>query len=149
LLNQWLDECQQGHGSGCKFVGERVITTNFSSPARLIYCGEGPLRLVDAADLPLDEEDLGPPYATLSYRWGDPTSLPTTTKANLKPSLQSLAFDDLPLTFQHAIQITRAIKVSYIWIDALCIVQDDDADKAREIFRMDLIYATAICMISA
>ncbi|KAK5657965.1 hypothetical protein OQA88_2517 [Cercophora sp. LCS_1] len=149
LMNQWLDKCQQDHGSVCKFVGERVITTNFSSPARLIYCGQGPLCLVDAADLPHDEEGLGPSYTTLSYRWGDPASLHTTTKANLEASLHALSFDDLPLTFQHAIQITRAIKVSYIWIDALCIVQDDDADKAREIFRMDLIYATAICMISA
>ncbi|KAK1756559.1 heterokaryon incompatibility protein-domain-containing protein [Echria macrotheca] len=150
LLNKWLDECQERHGSICRFVGERVVSANFASPARLIYCGnQGPLCLVQAADLPLDGEGMGPSYTALSYRWGNPASLCTTTKANLQANLYALNFDGLPLTFQHAIQITRAIKVSYIWIDALCIIQDDEADKAKEIFRMDLIYSTAICMISA
>ncbi|KAK0613309.1 hypothetical protein B0T14DRAFT_437698, partial [Immersiella caudata] len=48
-----------------------------------------------------------------------------------------------------AIEINRAIGVSYIWIDALCIVQDDDDDKTTQLIMMDLIYSMAICLISA
>lgn len=149
LLHRWIDTCQRDHKSTCAYVGHRVVDTDFSSPARLVYCGAKGLRLVDAAELPRDQDGFGPTYTALSYRWGSPASLHTTIKANLAASMQGLSFDDLPLTFQHAIRVTRAIGVIYIWIDALCIVQDDEADKDREISRMDLIYSTSICMISA
>ena len=149
LLSRWLDECQQNHQK-CAFVGDRVLATGFSLPTRLIYCGQdGPLRLVDASDIPRNEDGFGPPYTALSYRWGDPSLSSMTTKANVVASMKGLKFEDLPLTLQHAIEITREIKVAYIWIDALCIVQDDEASKEREVSTMDLIYSMAICLISA
>ncbi|AEO69831.1 uncharacterized protein THITE_2021069, partial [Thermothielavioides terrestris NRRL 8126] len=149
LLNQWMDTCQRDHRSYCSYVGDRLLGTGFSSPARLLFCGASGLRLVDAAELPRDEDGFGPTYTTLSYRWGKPASMHTTTKANLAASMQGLNFESLPLTFQHAILVSRAIGIVYIWIDALCIVQDDEEDKAREISRMDLIYSTSFCVISA
>ncbi|KAF7556026.1 hypothetical protein G7Z17_g1699 [Cylindrodendrum hubeiense] len=62
---------------------------------------------------------------------------------------QSITIAELPKNFQHAIRVTRAIGVPYLWIDALCIIQDSKEDWGRESILMGLLYASAICMISA
>ncbi|RYC55748.1 hypothetical protein CHU98_g10462 [Xylaria longipes] len=51
--------------------------------------------------------------------------------------------------FRHAIHVTRGLGFRYIWIDALCIMQDDDAEKEAEIMRMDEIYSNSTLNISA
>jgi hypothetical protein len=50
---------------------------------------------------------------------------------------------------QDAIEVTRKVGVEYLWVDALCIVQDCDQDKAREISAMDQIYSNALFTIAA
>ncbi|KAI1359874.1 heterokaryon incompatibility protein-domain-containing protein [Xylaria arbuscula] len=52
-------------------------------------------------------------------------------------------------TFKDAIQITRSLGFRYIWIDALCIKQNDTAEKVDEIACMDQIYAHAVLNLSA
>lgn len=51
--------------------------------------------------------------------------------------------------FQHAIHITRCLGFRYVWIDALCIMQDDQEEKRAEIMRMDDIYFNSKLNISA
>jgi hypothetical protein len=75
--------------------------------------------------------------------------MPVTTKANIEAARSGIKLEDFPQTFQHLVEVTRKIKVSYTWIDALCIIQDDDEDKEREIGAMDLVYSMAICLITA
>ena len=57
--------------------------------------------------------------------------------------------DSMPLTFQHAIQIARALACPYLWIDAICILQDDPIDKAQEIGKICPIFSNAFVTISA
>ncbi|KAH6619006.1 hypothetical protein C7974DRAFT_317958, partial [Boeremia exigua] len=38
----------------------------------------------------------------------------------------------LPLTFQEAVVFTQWLGVRYLWIDALCIIQEDEVDWSRE-----------------
>ncbi|KAL2022593.1 hypothetical protein VTK56DRAFT_4937 [Thermocarpiscus australiensis] len=152
LMNSWLDKCMAEHTYTCTYVGDRVVSTGFSSPTRLIKVGrdgERP-RLVSAATLPRDQDDLGPSYFALSHCWGNPDFVPKTTAATLERHM-SVGFDyaQLPPTFRDAIRITRELNVGYLWIDALCIVQDEPVDKNREIPAMDLIYSTAICVLVA
>lgn len=45
--------------------------------------------------------------------------------------------------------MTRKVGVEYLWVDALCIIQDSDLDKAREISMMDQIYNNALFTIAA
>jgi hypothetical protein len=58
------------------------------------------------------------------------------TAANLK---QGIALAELPLTFQHAIEVTRRLKKRYIWIDSLCIYQDQD-DKSDWLIEAPLMH---------
>jgi hypothetical protein len=84
-------------------------------------------------------------YLTLSHRWGSSTSLEATKtmKANLTLNTMTISFSSLPLTFQHAIIITRRFGYRYLWIDSLCIIQDDEDDWMVESEKMGEIYRKA------
>jgi hypothetical protein len=55
--------------------------------------------------------------------------------------------DILPRTIRDAITITCGMFIPYLWVDALCIVQDDDISKAWEINRMQDIYSSSTMTI--
>ncbi|EPE32141.1 hypothetical protein GLAREA_12223 [Glarea lozoyensis ATCC 20868] len=55
----------------------------------------------------------------------------------------------LPILFQDAVLLTRAFGVEYLWIDALCIIQDDSSDWTMESTRMADVYSQAHLTISA
>lgn len=87
-------------------------------------------------------------WACLSYSWGgDQPS--KTTKANLGSRLESLPFAELPKTITDAIVVTARLGIKFLWIDALCLVQDDANDVAHEIATMPEIYTSGLCTISA
>lgn len=56
---------------------------------------------------------------------------------------------DLPRTFLDAIIIARLLKLDYLWIDSLCICQDDAEDWARESSLMMSVYSNAHLVIAA
>ncbi|KAK0618885.1 heterokaryon incompatibility protein-domain-containing protein [Immersiella caudata] len=103
----------------------------------------GPLRLVSrdtAADMTK--------YATLSYCWGN--SLPLrTTRETLPHFRDEIPPDLIPPTWADAIRIARAVRIPYIWIDALCIVQDDEVEWQREVGHMADIYQGSFLTIAA
>jgi Heterokaryon incompatibility protein (HET) len=87
-------------------------------------------------------------YTTLSYCWGGP-QLFTLTLGTLGDKQQRLSMSDLPVAFCDAIEVTRSLEFQYLWIDALCIVQDSEIDKASEIATMDQVYQNASVTICA
>lgn len=90
------------------------------------------------------------PYATLSYRWGPPDRalrLLRSTLDDFRGGQQRIS--DLPRTFLDAIVVVRRLSIRYLWIDALCIVQDAREDKACEIPQMRSIYSNAACNLAA
>ncbi|KAK1659600.1 heterokaryon incompatibility protein-domain-containing protein [Colletotrichum godetiae] len=152
LLNSWLDTCQAKHSQRCGYVGGLVLDKGFSSPTRLLHIGEQGenVVLVNSADLKRDEGGFGPSYTALSHCWGDPKSVPQTTKANLAQTMSvGLSYDELSPTFQHAVKIARELNIGWLWIDSLCIVQDDKADTDRELPLMEIIYSMAMCTLVA
>ncbi|OBT80661.1 hypothetical protein VF21_00301 [Pseudogymnoascus sp. 05NY08] len=93
-------------------------------------------------------------YATLSYCWGLSPSNPwesmyTTTSATLTSQMGGIIFDELPKTLQDAVLVTRALGLKYLWIDALCIIQDSPLDVQREIAAMDSVYGNCEVVICA
>jgi hypothetical protein len=87
-------------------------------------------------------------YVALSYCWGG-NQLVKTTRANIPSKRRGIALEDLPRTLQDAVQVCMQLKIRYLWIDALCIIQDDKNDVAREISQMGLIYNRAALVIAA
>ena len=44
------------------------------------------------------------------------------------------------ISVQDAITVTRKLGIRYLWVDALCIIQDSNSDKANEIREMGNVY---------
>jgi len=113
-----------------------------------------PTRLIRVAKvdgcwrLRLEEvKDTAIQYCTLSYCWSImPQGL--TTSKNVHHRCHDLDFNELPKTIQDAVVVTDKLGLGYLWVDAICIIQEDD-DKAREIAKMSSIYAHSVLTICA
>ncbi|KAF8853579.1 HET-domain-containing protein [Acephala macrosclerotiorum] len=111
-----------------------------------------PTRLIDITNMSVIRIQPGETaaYFVLSYVWGKPPFL-LLQKSNesefAKPG--SLSTQAIPQTISEAIKITRFFGGKYLWVDALCILQDDTGDKMSEIERMHEIYAQADLTIVA
>jgi hypothetical protein len=135
----WVAACDS-HGT--------CLSPDSSLPTRLIDVGgSGPettVRLVEP------EEGSNGRYTALSYCWGV-KSIPysTTSRSIVGAREVGMNLGDLPQTFQDAIAMTRRLGVRYIWIDSLCICQDDVKDWERESSRMASVYCNAYLTIAA
>ncbi|KAH8748133.1 heterokaryon incompatibility protein-domain-containing protein [Diaporthe sp. PMI_573] len=87
----------------------------------------------------------GTKYAALSYCWGKRQVWPAcrTTRQNLGKQLQQIPWATLPATLQDAVKATRQLGLEYIWIDSMCIIQDDEEDWQVESMQMATVYAHA------
>jgi hypothetical protein len=93
-----------------------------------------------------------PAYVCLSYYWGGPQAL--VCKSSNFESSQSWTVPDggIPVAFKDTFKITRLLGFRYIWIDSLCIIQDDPEDLESEILQMPHIFKNAdltICVSSS
>ena len=89
-------------------------------------------------------------YMTLSYCWGDPSSTNTIlTQDNIGTFREEIDFSALPRVFQEAVQVAQKFNIDYLWIDALCILQDSRADWLKESAMMSEIYGHTFLNISA
>lgn len=87
-------------------------------------------------------------YAALSHAWGSGSRF-QTIKANYEEYQKGFPIDSLPRTFNEAVQVVQALGYKHIWIDALCIIQDDKDDLAKELPIMGDIYRHADLAIYA
>ncbi|PPQ98240.1 hypothetical protein CVT26_003411 [Gymnopilus dilepis] len=150
LVRTWIDMCKVHHGPGC------------NRSDRFVFGSENPVediisfRLVDVIDdCIVRNPPKGSIYLTLSYVWGKAEVL-KSVKDNIdlleKPgALSSPEFrDKIPRTIRDAMEVTKALGFRYIWVDSLCIVQDDDTgSKAQAIAKMDLVYSACFLTIIA
>ena len=87
-------------------------------------------------------------YATLSHCWGKCQPL-STTKENLPDHLKEIKWSSLPRTFQDAVTITHGLGIHYLWIDSLCIIQNDKDDWETEAAQMKNVYTYSYLTIAA
>jgi hypothetical protein len=73
----------------------------------------------------VDSRGLEGPYVILSYCWGRGATL-KTTPLTLAARQRGIPHEDFPLTLRHAVDVTRQLQVKYLWIDALCIIQEQN-----------------------
>jgi hypothetical protein len=86
----------------------------------------------------------------LSYVWGK-VDQPMLTKKTFKKfsKFGSLSRAVLPQTIRDAINLTRSIGEKYLWVDSLCIFQDDPVNLQAQIEKMHLVYRQAYLTIIA
>jgi hypothetical protein len=144
-IHQWLDQCTTTHS----------------------FCGSGaetplPTRVLDLAPTPTNSGSpttvrlLEPPasfrakYACLSHCWGGTvTDKAKTTRQTLGGMKTGIETHTLPKTFRDAVEIASRLGIRYLWIDSMCIVQDDPADWEREAKKMAAVYQNALVTIAA
>lgn len=140
-VKEWLKNCDEKHN--CR--PSRFLGPN-SRPTFLVDVNpdNGPVYLVRLHKV--GEDDLE--YAALSYCWG--TKQPAATySTNLKAYLSKIDLRKPPRSLRDAIWVTRKLNLKYLWIDSLCILQDDEDAKSHEIGKMKLMYGNAYVIISA
>ncbi|TKA29072.1 hypothetical protein B0A54_16182 [Friedmanniomyces endolithicus] len=143
LSKLWLAECETYHGKGCSEHGWALA---LDSP--------GFLRLIDVDELRVivAEKPQSCRYVALSYVWGGADVLKLTSNNMHELSEQgglesSLAL--LPRTVLDAMQVTKAAGERYLWVDSLCILQDNSEESSEQIANMDRVYGSALFTIVA
>lgn len=142
IARHWLSTCQRWH--------HRCNSQQLSAakPSRLLELSssEGQISLRLRSVPELTKTSLS--YCTLSHCWGGKQPL-RLTRTLLRSFQNRIPSEDLPKTFADAVRVTLNLSLSYLWIDSLCICQDDQDDWLAESAKMGDIYANAICNIAA
>lgn len=128
-------ECNTKHES-CKKQLELPL------PTRVVSVGssDADTRLVELKNVPAR-------YVILSHCWGSKQPL-RTIMTNFKDMKKSINANSLPVVFQQAIWIVRMLRIEYIWIDSLCIIQDSQSDWELESLQMCDYYENSFLTIS-
>ena len=133
VVKEWIGHCIEKHGHA----------QGSAMPTRLLEIRR------DGQELVLcDSSTEIQAYAALSYRWGS-TKQKTLGVDTIEEFRTGLATQDLPQTFQDAIWVCRQLGIRFLWVDSLCIVQDDPMDWIAHSASMIEVYGNATLTISA
>ncbi|RDL41417.1 uncharacterized protein BP5553_01396 [Venustampulla echinocandica] len=146
-IQSWINECDKNHTKCCLDADQLSFL-----PTRLLDVGNATSgaqpRLILSLETfgHLSPESNSPTYIALSYCWpssGHAPWLLKTTRATIAERLQGIGVDTMPQTFRDAVTLARVLNIQYIWIDSLCIVQDDSLDWQVESSKMSEIFSNA------
>ncbi|KAF5585612.1 uncharacterized protein FSUBG_12387 [Fusarium subglutinans] len=149
-IKERLHRCRRRHAK-CK-KRARENQQNLAMPKRLLdvgQLGDPVIGLLEA------NEDARVSFAIASYVWGngskkDAIKRTQTTKENIGYRMASgIEVIGLPKTIQNLIEVTRQIGLEYLWLDAFCIIQDDEDDAHHQVNSMSEFYKQADILISA
>lgn len=138
-LEGWIGACETWHKDTC----EPLMPTKSKTFS---------IRVIDVCENCLIQKNFGCRYIALSYLWGQCNTF-LTLKKNLAclEERESLSkyIEQIPWTIRDAICLTRRLGERYLWVDALCIIQDDGENKSDAIANMDAVYNHALVTIVA
>ncbi|KAF4458951.1 heterokaryon incompatibility (HET) domain-containing [Fusarium albosuccineum] len=139
VIKSWLNNCDHNHGSECN---------NLRSGTRAEK--EMPLIFIDVIQQCLVPASSDAKYLALSYVWGQ-VDMSKTLKANYHERQQPLALLSVPFpkTIRDAMTFVKSLGERFLWVDAICMVQDDKEQMARDIPNMDIVYGQAFATIVA
>jgi hypothetical protein len=121
---EWLQHCDRKEGHRKCQVGQ--LGNRSTLPRRLLCVN--PKSKLGPDNIVLIEADSSnskhAEYACLSYRWGvDKDTILRTTSENFDQHHESIILQDLPQTIIDAVKVCRKLKIHYLWVDSLCIIQ--------------------------
>jgi hypothetical protein len=133
---KWIGECSTYHKQCNKSQDSMKL------PTRVLELSLASVRL-------LESENVEGPYACLSHCWGTTGTPLVTTKKDLPAFKTDIPLSRITKTFFDAIMFTLRLGIRYLWIDSLCIIQDDPMDWEREAANMADIYSNALVTLAA
>ncbi|KAK8043525.1 hypothetical protein PG993_005955 [Apiospora rasikravindrae] len=142
IVDRMLRSCQEAHGKDC------------NSPIRPMTLPRG-FRVIDTSEWSITQRSDITEYVALSYVWASTSSPSGAPLQLLQSNLDrlsrpgSLHTTELPGLLSDAIQFCSDVGQKYLWIDRLCIIQDEKEMKAEQIDAMDVIYHMATFTIVA
>ncbi|KAK1750458.1 heterokaryon incompatibility protein-domain-containing protein [Echria macrotheca] len=141
--SRWLARCQTDHGETCVSNRDQGAV---EEAIDLILVD------IDNARLVVTTSNQAPPYVALSYVWGGVASIKTTlsnfTHLRQKGALDGV-YAQLPRVVRDAITLVRGLGLGHLWVDVLCVVQDDYTNKPIMLSHMGRIYSWALLTIVA
>jgi hypothetical protein len=138
LIRGWLSQCEHGH-QVCQQIRSR-----YPKPLSVLMFDVHKSRVVPAKTTER--------YIALSYVLGDFESqtprqcIPSHVKSE---GAAGVPYDTLPRVVQDAIRVVLALGERYLWIDYLCIPQDNEIERIRLISQMHVLYSQAFLTIIA
>lgn len=137
VVRHWRDQCKKHHSEAC-------IAPSVAIPkdARIKFIDIQGQRLIDA--------DLTWSFVALSYVWGVQTR-PVCTKSTVKRYSQhgGLNKTSVPQTIFDTMKLVADLGERYLWVDSVCIIQDDESNKLNQLPLMGSIYSNAVLVIVA
>ncbi|KAK6827356.1 hypothetical protein PG987_010697 [Apiospora arundinis] len=159
---KWLDHCRQHHGQLCAKPDWSVkLPPPLGEHFRLIEIGDQDdmFRLVNTSDQGSSWEG---EYAALSYVWGDAGKQALNLYLhNINQLSKRIPPEKVARTISDAIKVTRGLRLRYLWVDSLCLIQkarageeESDAfqsqvDQMGQFEQMSSIYGRASVVIVA
>ncbi|KAI9687876.1 MAG: hypothetical protein M1822_001957 [Bathelium mastoideum] len=134
----WIDTCIQTHSKCASSANELAL------PARILDLGHDHSEIVR---LVVTDDQKGF-YACLSYCWGPLVPI-KLMQHNMAQFQTGILIASLPKTYRDAIAFCRRLAIRYLWVDAVCIVQDSPDDWIRESVKMDRYYGCSILCLAA
>ncbi|KAF7976709.1 hypothetical protein HWV62_5875 [Athelia sp. TMB] len=134
FIKRQLAICDADHGDHCSH-GISKPPQGRVPPPRVYNIDE---KYIQENDFPKDFQ-----YIALSYIWGGEVPKPIqTVKENVDTRRQKGAFDlqnqrGVPVAYSSAVEVTRQLGLSHLWIDSICMIQDDDDDRERHFKRFE------------
>ena len=145
-VSAWLNGCLHEERRGKKTHANCPRPTENYMPTRLVEISSQ----ADQYRLKLRESKgfVTEPYVALSYRWGGDQPLKLTQKW-LNEWMVDIPWGKLPQTIKDAVTVCQKLGIRFLWVDSICIKQDDADDKAGEIAQMPHIYRNSTLTIAA
>jgi hypothetical protein len=162
MMQGWIQDCERSHPE-CQrnrlSPVSRAASADFHDdwwlPARLLCVretGTDTVRIVETKVEFADRYRRDPVrYAALSHMWGDVETAPPlrAMRFNYHQMLNAIFVAELPKNFRDAMVVCRRLGIDYIWIDSLCIIQDDPEDWKRQAALMHRVYRLACVTLVA
>ncbi|KAI1324983.1 heterokaryon incompatibility protein-domain-containing protein [Xylariaceae sp. FL0255] len=140
----------------CTECGKENALKGFFIPTRLLRVDCYPVVLEEVEkSLAISNREEHIKYAALTYCWGPPEKARfqlKTEKDTIMKRKSGILSVEMPNVLRDAIAVCRTLSIPYLWVDSLCILQDDQTDWQREASRMGQVYSHAyltICPLSS
>lgn len=142
LAVSWIRRCQNNHEE-CQRFGQ--LGGRIPAPSRLldVLQSDQDYMKVESVSPGTDIE-----YVALSYCWGSSNHCRNTSSTR-RIWQNGIYIPTTPRTIQDAIRVTQMMKIRYLWVDSICIKQDSDEDKIKELSLMGAYYRNALLVIAA